>query len=140
MHRGLTTWIFPRMQAVMGIMSSIRDDYLPLQMMDDEDTLDDYSELTGDVPELIRGNELDLADLGGPDRRAEHRADPDVARQAGVRAGAARDPAGRRGRTDIAAFTGIGGHLDPGERWTEAVTRARRWKRRASRLRWATAR
>jgi 8-oxo-dGTP pyrophosphatase MutT (NUDIX family) len=85
--------------------------------------LDDYSELTGERPELIRGGDMNLADLGGPApelstgliltwrNRLVFGLDPRAI------------PLAERGSRGILAFTGIGGHLDPGETWTQAVTR-----------------
>lgn len=85
--------------------------------------LDDYSELIGDVPALVRGDSLELPDLGGPGAelstgliltwrdRLVFGLEPRAI------------PLGAQGRFDVAAFTGIGGHLDPGEGWAQAVVR-----------------
>lgn len=87
------------------------------------DDFDDTSELTGDVPPLVRGETLELADLGGS--------------AAELSTGLIltwRDrlvfaliphaiPLGAQGQEDVAAFSGIGGHLEPGEQWTAAVVR-----------------
>jgi len=84
---------------------------------------DDYSEMIGETPALIRGDSLELPDLGGPGAelstgliltwrdRLVFGLEPRAI------------PLGAQGREDVAAFTGIGGHLDPGERWTQAVVR-----------------
>jgi hypothetical protein len=94
---------------------------------------DDYSDLIGDdligddligeTPALVRGDTLELPDLGGPGAelstgliltwrdRLVFGLEPRAI------------PLGAQGREDVAAFTGIGGHLDPGEGWTQAVLR-----------------
>jgi hypothetical protein len=84
---------------------------------------DDYSEMIGETPALVRGDTLELPDLGGPGAelstgliltwrdRLVFGLEPRAI------------PLGAQGREDVAAFTGIGGHLDPGERWTQAVVR-----------------
>ncbi len=89
--------------------------------------LEDFSELIGDGPEpawrASPSDGLDLASLGGPGAelstgliltwrdRLVFGVEPRAI------------PLGAQGQTDIAAFVGIGGHLDPGERWADAVTR-----------------
>jgi 8-oxo-dGTP pyrophosphatase MutT (NUDIX family) len=85
--------------------------------------MDDYSELSGETPELVRGGALELTDLGGPDaelstgliltwrNKLVFGLDPDAI------------PLGARGHPHAQAFVGIGGHLDPGENWSQAVTR-----------------
>lgn len=85
--------------------------------------MDDFSEMTGDAPELIRGNERELADLGGPD--AELSTGLILTWQGKLVFGLEPRaiPLGARGGTNIAAFTGIGGHLEPGETWSAAVAR-----------------
>ncbi len=87
-------------------------------------TGDDYSEMSGGGDQaLVRGGVLELAQFGGAgaelstglvltwgDRLVfalDHRA----------------DPLGARGQAGIMAFTGVGGHLDPGEGWGQAVRR-----------------
>ncbi len=76
---------------------------------------DDYSEMIGETPALVRGDTLELPDLGGPGAelstgliltwrdRLVFGLEPRAI------------PLGAQGREDVAAFTGIGGHLDPGE-------------------------
>lgn len=85
--------------------------------------MDDYSELTGDVPALIRGNGLKLADLGGPDAELSTGLILTWRDKLVFGLDLRAIPLGARGQAGIVAFTGIGGHLDPGEGWTQAVTR-----------------
>lgn len=85
--------------------------------------MDDYSELTGDVPELIRGNGLDLAELGGPAAELSTGLILTWRDKLVFGLDLRAIPLGARGQAGIVAFTGIGGHLDPGEGWTEAVVR-----------------
>ena len=85
--------------------------------------MDDYSELSGETPELVRGGALELTDLGGPDaelstgliltwhNKLVFGLDPDAI------------PLGARGHPHARAFVGIGGHLEPGETWSQAVMR-----------------
>lgn len=84
---------------------------------------DDYSDLIVDAPALVRGETLDLADLGGP--HAELSTGLILTWRDKLVFGLEPRaiPLGARGRTDVAAFTGIGGHLDPGETWSQAVVR-----------------
>jgi 8-oxo-dGTP pyrophosphatase MutT (NUDIX family) len=85
--------------------------------------LDDYREMSGEVPELVRDEAIELAELGGPGAELstgliltwhdwlvfglEPRA----------------IPLGAQGQAGIAAFVGIGGHRDPGEGWIQAAIR-----------------
>lgn len=85
--------------------------------------MDDYSELTGDVPALIRGDGLDLADLGGPAAELSTGLILTWRDRLVFGLDLRAIPLGARGQNGIVAFTGIGGHLDPGEGWTEAVVR-----------------
>jgi 8-oxo-dGTP pyrophosphatase MutT (NUDIX family) len=85
--------------------------------------LEEYHELNGETPECVHGNTLDLASLGGPGSelstgliltwrdRLVFGLEPRAV------------PLGAMGQTGVAAFVGIGGHLDPGERWVDAVAR-----------------
>ena len=85
---------------------------------------DDYSEMSGGGDEtLVRGGVLELAQFGGAGAELstglvltwgerlvfalDHRA----------------DPLGARGQAGVMAFTGVGGHLDPGEGWGQAARR-----------------
>lgn len=88
---------------------------------------EDFSDLIGDAPEpawgASPGAELDLATLGGAGAelstgliltwrdRLVFGVEPRAI------------PLGAQGRADIAAFVGIGGHLDPGEQWAAAAAR-----------------
>ncbi len=85
--------------------------------------MDDYSELAGETPDTIKGIRLDLADLGGP--AAELSTGLILTWRDKLVFGLEphATPLGAQGRDGVAAFTGIGGHLDPGERWTDAVVR-----------------
>ncbi len=85
--------------------------------------MDDYSDMIGEPQALVRGGDLDLADLGGPD--AELSTGLVLTWRGKLVFGLEPRaiPLGARGRTDVAAFTGIGGHLDPGETWSGAVVR-----------------
>ncbi len=85
--------------------------------------MDDYSELTGDVPTLIRGNGLELADLGGPDAELSTGLILTWRDKLVFGLDLRAIPLGAKGQAGIVAFTGIGGHLDPGEGWTQAVVR-----------------
>jgi 8-oxo-dGTP pyrophosphatase MutT (NUDIX family) len=81
--------------------------------------MDDFSELIGET----RGAALELPDLGGPGAELStgliltwcdklvFGLDPDTM------------PLGAQGEPHAGAFVGIGGHLDPGENWSQAVTR-----------------
>lgn len=85
--------------------------------------MDDDFELSGEAAELVRSGALELSDLGGPGaelstgliltwrNRLVFGLDPDAL------------PLGAQGRPHVKAFVGIGGHLDPGESWSQAVTR-----------------
>ena len=85
--------------------------------------MDDYSDLIGEMPALVRGDTLELADLGGPGAELStgliltwrdklvFGLDPDAM------------PLGARGKPGVRAFVGIGGHLDAGESWGQAVER-----------------
>jgi hypothetical protein len=85
--------------------------------------MDDYTELTGEVPALMRAGTLDLADLGGPNAERStgliltwhdklvFALDPNAV------------PLAAQGQQDVRAFVGIGGHLDGDEGWSQAVVR-----------------
>ena len=79
--------------------------------------------MVGDTTALVRGGSLELADLGGS--AAELSTGLILTwRDRLVFALVPRAiPFGAQGRDDVAAFSGIGGHLEPGERWTAAVVR-----------------
>lgn len=86
--------------------------------------MDNYSEMASDeIPELIRGGKTDLAELGGPGAELSTGLILTWRRWLVFGIDARAVPLGARGRTDTAAFVGIGGHVEPGERWTEAVIR-----------------
>jgi 8-oxo-dGTP pyrophosphatase MutT (NUDIX family) len=85
--------------------------------------LEEYNELIGDTPELVRNAGLNPAELGGPGAelstglvltwrdRLVFGVEPRAV------------PLGAVGQPDVAAFVGIGGHLDSGERWGDAAVR-----------------
>jgi 8-oxo-dGTP pyrophosphatase MutT (NUDIX family) len=85
--------------------------------------LEEYNELIGETPELVRNAGLNPANLGGPGAELSTGLvltwrDKLVF---GVEPRAV--PLGAVGQPDVAAFVGIGGHLDPGERWGDAAVR-----------------
>jgi 8-oxo-dGTP pyrophosphatase MutT (NUDIX family) len=85
--------------------------------------LEEYHELIGETPEFVHGNNLDLTSLGGLGSELSTGLvltwrDSLVF---GLEPRAL--PLGAMGQTGVAAFVGIGGHLDPGERWVDAVAR-----------------
>jgi 8-oxo-dGTP pyrophosphatase MutT (NUDIX family) len=85
--------------------------------------VEEYSEMTGDTPEFLPGNNLDLASLGGP---ASELSTGLVLTWRGKLVFGVEPravPLGAMGQPGISAFVGIGGHLDPGERWVDAVAR-----------------
>jgi hypothetical protein len=85
--------------------------------------MEDYNELIGETPRLVQGNGQDLAGLGGPGAelstglvltwrdRLVFGLEPRAV------------PLGAEGQEGVAAFVGIGSHLDPGERWIDAAVR-----------------
>ena len=85
--------------------------------------MDDYHELVGEMPTLRPGARLDVSELGGP--AAEFTTGLILTWRDrlvfGIEPNAR--PLGARGVTDAVAFVGIGGHLDSGEGWIDAVTR-----------------
>lgn len=85
--------------------------------------MDDYSELTGDVPELVLGDGPGLAELGGPDAELSTGLILTWRDRLVFGLDLRAIPLGAKGQAGIVAFTGIGGHLDPGEGWTQAVVR-----------------
>jgi 8-oxo-dGTP pyrophosphatase MutT (NUDIX family) len=85
--------------------------------------LEDYSELIGETPEFVRSNSLDLASLGGPGRELSTGLILTWRGKLVFGLEPRAIPLGAMGQPDIAAFVGVGGHLDPGERWVDAVVR-----------------
>jgi 8-oxo-dGTP pyrophosphatase MutT (NUDIX family) len=85
--------------------------------------MDNYSELVGETPQFSRGTQVELTSLGGPTAEfttgliLTWRDQLVFGIEPNVR------PLGARGIKDAAAFVGVGGHLNPGEGWSDAVTR-----------------
>jgi len=86
--------------------------------------LDDYSELASEeLPKLIRDSDLDIADLGGPDAELSTGLILTWRDQLVFSVEPKARPLGAQGRANTAAFVGIGGHVEIGETWSQAVTR-----------------
>jgi hypothetical protein len=85
--------------------------------------LEEYRELMGDTPELVQGNRVDVADLGGPDAELSTGLILTWRDKLVFGLEPRAIPLGAVGQPDVAAFVGIGGHLDPGERWVDAAVR-----------------
>jgi len=85
--------------------------------------LEDYSELIGETPEFVHSNSLDLASLGGPGCELSTGLILTWRGKLVFGLEPRAIPLGAMGQPGIAAFVGIGGHLDPGERWVDAVVR-----------------
>jgi 8-oxo-dGTP pyrophosphatase MutT (NUDIX family) len=85
--------------------------------------LEEYGELIGETPELVKGEGPNLADLGEPGSELSTGLILTWRRRLvfGVEPRAV--PLGALGQRGVAAFVGIGGHLDPGERWEDAAVR-----------------
>lgn len=85
--------------------------------------MEDYDDLFGETPALVQGDRLTLAELGGPAAELStgliltwhdkllFALEPNAV------------PLGCQDRPGVIAYVGIGGHLDPGEHWTDAVMR-----------------
>jgi 8-oxo-dGTP pyrophosphatase MutT (NUDIX family) len=88
-----------------------------------EDGLEEYTELIGETPDFVPGNSLDLASLGGSG--AELSTGLVLTWRGKLVFGLEPRaiPLGAMGQSGISAFVGIGGHLDSGERWVDAVVR-----------------
>ena len=85
--------------------------------------MNDYTEMASDAPQLVKGDTVELADLGGPGAELSTGLILTWRKRLifGIEARAI--PLGAQGRSDVAAFVGVGGHLDPGEGWNQAVVR-----------------
>jgi 8-oxo-dGTP pyrophosphatase MutT (NUDIX family) len=89
--------------------------------------VDDYSELSGDeLPDLIRGEAVDPAQLGGPGAELSTGLALTWRRHLVF----ALQPSGLArvldGQGDRLPFIAVGGHLEPGEAWFQAVQREAR--------------
>jgi hypothetical protein len=88
---------------------------------------DDYSEMFDDnVPRLVRGDTLELAELGGPGAELSTGLILTWRDRLVFGIESRAEPLGARGQANVAAFVGIGGHLEPGEGWGEAAMREAR--------------
>lgn len=85
--------------------------------------MDDYTELTGEAPALMRGGTLELADLGGPDAERSTGLILTWHDKLVFALDSNAIPLGAQGKQDVRAFVGIGGHLDGDEGWGQAVVR-----------------
>lgn len=85
--------------------------------------MDDYAEMTGDVPALVRGDALALPDLGGPGAELSTGLILTWRRSLVFTVEPSAVPLGAQGVPGVSAFAGVGGHLDPGEGWMQAVVR-----------------
>jgi 8-oxo-dGTP pyrophosphatase MutT (NUDIX family) len=85
--------------------------------------LEEYTELIGETPELVSGASLDLACLGGPGSELSTGLVLTWRGKLVFGLEPRAVPLGAMGQGGISAFVGIGGHLDPGERWVDAVVR-----------------
>jgi len=85
--------------------------------------LEEYSELIGETPRWVQSNGLDLAGLGGPGAELSTGLILTWREKLVFGLEPRAIPLGAQGQPGIAAFVGIGGHLDPGECWGDAVVR-----------------
>jgi 8-oxo-dGTP pyrophosphatase MutT (NUDIX family) len=85
--------------------------------------LEEYNELIGEMPEFVPGNSLDLISLGGPGSELSTGLVLTWRGKLVFGVEPRAIPLGAMGQTGISAFVGIGGHLDDGERWVDAVAR-----------------
>ena len=85
--------------------------------------MDEYGELIGDTPELVQQGMPDLASLGGPGAELSTGLILTWRDKLVFGLESRAIPLGAVGQPDVAAFVGIGGHLDPGERWADAAVR-----------------
>lgn len=84
---------------------------------------DDYSELYGEPSELMPNGELELRDLAEPGAELSTGLALIWRRQFVFAIEPRAAALGNRGDAGAVAFVGIGGHLEPGEGWEEAVIR-----------------
>jgi 8-oxo-dGTP pyrophosphatase MutT (NUDIX family) len=87
---------------------------------------DDYSGLFDEddhAPSLVRGDALELTALGGPDAELSTGLVLTWRNRLVFGIQSRANPLGARGQTNVAAFVGIGGHLEPGESWGAAAVR-----------------
>lgn len=82
-----------------------------------------HPETSDETPDLITVSELELADLGGPAAELSTGLILTWRERLVFALHPSAIPLGAHGRQDAAALVGIGGHLDPGEKWTQAARR-----------------
>lgn len=86
--------------------------------------VDDYSEMMSEqIPALVRGDAIELAALGGPAAELSTGLILTWRKRLVFTLEPAALPLGAQGQPGVSAFVGVGGHLDPGEGWTQAVVR-----------------
>jgi 8-oxo-dGTP pyrophosphatase MutT (NUDIX family) len=85
--------------------------------------LEEYDELIGETPDFMHSSALDLASLGGPGSELSTGLILTWRDKLVFGLEPRAVPLGAMGQPGIKAFVGIGGHLDPGERWVDAVVR-----------------
>ncbi|PKO23925.1 MAG: hypothetical protein CVU38_01525 [Chloroflexi bacterium HGW-Chloroflexi-1] len=97
------------------------------RLIDKTDMDDDRefsSELSSaEIPALIRGGTLELAELGGPGAELSTGLILTWRDTLVFSLETQALPLGARGARDIGAFVGVGGHLEPGEGWGQAAVR-----------------
>jgi 8-oxo-dGTP pyrophosphatase MutT (NUDIX family) len=85
--------------------------------------VNDYEDMIGERPALVSGGDMELEAWGGS--TAERSTGLILTWRDKLVFGLALHalPIGARGRQDVCAFVGIGGHLEAGEQWHQAVVR-----------------
>lgn len=87
-------------------------------------TDEDYGEmLDEDPPPLVRGATLELAALAGPGAELSTGLILTWRNRLVFALEPRAEPLGAQGLAGVSAFVGIGGHLEPGEGWSEAAKR-----------------
>jgi 8-oxo-dGTP pyrophosphatase MutT (NUDIX family) len=87
-------------------------------------TDEDYDDLFDDgLPRLVRGEQLDLATLGGPGAELSTGLVLTWRDRLVFALEPRAEPLGAQGVAGVSAFVGVGGHLEPGEGWGAAATR-----------------
>jgi 8-oxo-dGTP pyrophosphatase MutT (NUDIX family) len=87
-------------------------------------TSDDFSEMFGGgAPAFVTGDALELRELGGPGAELSTGLILTWRDRLVFALEPRAEPLGAHGQAGITAFVGIGGHLEPGEGWGQAVRR-----------------